>query len=111
MFVETGKNYSTIGSIVERVRLQSIVWGSGVFAVGKEKRNRTQDYTSDIESAIRAIRTCERIITSSLHGLIIGDADGVPSVWAESGSTKGLEFKFQNRFIIVVMTEGTSRQI
>ena len=59
-----------------------------------EIQKRTQDYTSDIESAIRAIRTCERIITSSLRGLIVGDCGWGSKVWAESGSTKGLEFKF-----------------
>lgn len=40
------------------------------------------------------IRRCEMLISSSLHGLIIADALGIPSVWSAESSLVGGNFKF-----------------
>lgn len=45
------------------------------------------------------ILSCERIISSSLHGLILADAYGVPSRWMDLGTAIGGDgFKFDDYF-------------
>jgi hypothetical protein len=58
-----------------------------------------------IESFIDAIVDCESILTSSLHGLIVAHAYGVPARWCEYGD-KGVALagdgtKFQDYFLSV----------
>tara|TARA_R110001583_G_scaffold204_2_gene2025 strand:- start:350 stop:1231 length:882 start_codon:yes stop_codon:yes gene_type:complete len=57
--------------------------------------------TDDIEGVISQMKSCKRIITSSLHGLIIADAYGIPNAWLSSGTPKGGEFKFYDYFLSV----------
>lgn len=57
--------------------------------------------TRDVESVLNDILSCRRIITSSLHGLIIADAYDIPSAWLSSPSPKGREFKFYDYFLSV----------
>lgn len=57
--------------------------------------------TDDIEGVISQMKSCKKIITSSLHGLIIADAYGIPSAWLSSGTPKGGEFKFYDYFLSV----------
>jgi pyruvyltransferase len=48
-----------------------------------------------IYSFINDVLSCRRIVSSSLHGLIIAEAYGIPAVWAEfSDKVFGSGFKF-----------------
>ena len=69
----------------------------------KDKRIKLIDIQNkDVFEAIDQILDCERIISSSLHGLIIPDAYGIPSVWIEfSEPLEGAGFKFQDYFASV----------
>jgi pyruvyltransferase len=56
---------------------------------------------SDVEAVIDDILSCKRVFSSSLHGLILADAYGIPNAWKVSNSPKGREFKFWDYFISV----------
>lgn len=48
---------------------------------------------------IEAIASCERVMSQSLHGLIVADALGVPNLWlAPSAAMAGGDFKFLDYF-------------
>ncbi len=57
--------------------------------------------SADVEGVIEAILSCRRIVTGSLHGLIIADAYGIPSAWVLSRTAKGGMFKFFDYFATV----------
>lgn len=60
------------------------------------------DYrTADIEGTIDQMLACRNIITSSLHGLILADAYGIPNAWIASDTPKGREYKFHDYFASV----------
>lgn len=56
---------------------------------------------TDIEEVIRDLLSCRKIITSSLHGLIVADAYGIPNAWLASGTPRGGEYKFYDYFASV----------
>lgn len=57
--------------------------------------------TSSVDETIRAFLACKRIISSSLHGLIIADAYGIPNAWRQSETGKGGVFKYYDYFASV----------
>lgn len=51
------------------------------------------------------IRACEVILSSSLHGIVVAEAYGIPAVWIEvTGRLKGGRFKFDDYYL------GTDRE-
>ena len=55
--------------------------------------------TDNVESFIDSVRACQHIMSSSLHGLIIANAYGVPSKWMIlSDNVEGDGFKFRDYF-------------
>ena len=60
--------------------------------------------TRDVEGVIEAMLSCRRIVTGSLHGLIIADAYGIPSAWVRTGTAHGGQYKFYDYFATVRKT-------
>lgn len=63
--------------------------------------------SSDIEAVTKDITSCERILSSSLHGIIVAHAYNIPALWMEytglESDTKG--FKFRDYFSSVGISE------
>lgn len=57
--------------------------------------------TSSVEETISDFLSCRKIISSSLHGLIIADAYGIPNAWRQSETGKGGIFKYFDYFASV----------
>ncbi|MCW2766668.1 MAG: hypothetical protein JWO11_2627 [Nocardioides sp.] len=57
--------------------------------------------TTDVEGVLEAMLSCRLIVTSSLHGLVIADAYGIPSAWVMSRTAHGGEYKFFDYFSTV----------
>ena len=55
----------------------------------------------DIESFIKNILSCERIISNALYGIIIAHAYGIPAAWAVPGIGKKHNFEFMDYFASV----------
>lgn len=55
------------------------------------------DIESGVQNFVRAVKSCEVILSSSLHGLICADSYGVPNVWIQfSDDVIGGDFKFRD---------------
>lgn len=64
---------------------------------------------SDVEAFLDEMRSCERIVSTSLHGVIIAHAYGIPALWATVSGSKqqihGDGIKFKDYFLSVGITE------
>jgi pyruvyltransferase len=65
--------------------------------------------TDDIEGTIEAMLSCRRIVTGSLHGLVLADAYGLPSAWISSPSAWGGAYKFFDYFSTVDKLRNSQR--
>jgi len=54
------------------------------------------DVQADPDTVIREAAKCERIVSSSLHGLILADSLGIPNMWIYSDKVVGGGFKFRD---------------
>lgn len=54
----------------------------------------------EVRSFIDDVTSCEIILSSSLHGLIIADAYGVPNIWVKTERTN--EFKYNDYYSTVL---------
>ncbi|MCL6219168.1 polysaccharide pyruvyl transferase family protein [Zunongwangia pacifica] len=53
--------------------------------------------TNDVEKTTREILACERVVSSSLHGIIVSHAYGIPAVWQKfSDKVFGDDIKYQD---------------
>jgi len=60
---------------------------------------RVIDISGGIEEVIEQIIACDRVVSSSLHGIICADAYGVPAIWLHaSDKPTGDGFKFRDYF-------------
>ncbi|MBX2959491.1 MAG: polysaccharide pyruvyl transferase family protein [Flavobacteriales bacterium] len=60
------------------------------------------DFTKNIENTIDLICSCETIISSSLHGIIVANAYNIPAIWvAFSNQLAGDDVKFYDYFLSV----------
>lgn len=60
--------------------------------------------THDVEFTTNQILSCEKIISSSLHGIIVAHAYGIPAVWQKfSNNVFGDDIKYQDYFESVSM--------
>lgn len=58
------------------------------------------DFRTDPAKCLQQISMCERIISSSLHGIIISEAFGIPAAWAKfSNKIVGGAFKFNDYYL------------
>lgn len=65
--------------------------------VAKDTQFMIIDVEDDWENTVSQIAKCDLILSSSLHGLIVADAYGIPNQWLEfSNKVIGAGFKFRD---------------
>jgi pyruvyltransferase len=72
------------------------------FQYNKSNEVLVIDILSGINTVVDKILSCDRIASSSLHGIIAADAYNIPSKWIEfSDKVLGAGFKFRDYFLSV----------
>lgn len=70
------------------------------------------DIESGIQEFVRAVKSCEVVLSSSLHGLVCADAYAVSNVWVQfSDAVIGGDFKFRDYRLSIGAGEPSSRRI
>jgi pyruvyltransferase len=58
------------------------------------------------QEVVRSVRSCEAIISSSLHGLIVAEAYGIPASWIRvTDRIEGGQFKFNDHYLATARDE------
>jgi pyruvyltransferase len=57
--------------------------------------------SADVETVIEELLSCRRVLSGSLHGLVIADAYGIPNAWVRTPSAFGGPYKFFDYFATV----------
>lgn len=84
------------------------------------RRIKTRDY-KDWKDFIREICSCEFVISSSLHGIIVAEAYGIPSLWvifSKKQQNEGHYFKYRDFYFSIgkniseplMVTESTTEE-
>lgn len=64
------------------------------------ENGRFIDIQADWKTIVDDVVSCEKIVSSSLHGIICAEAYGIPVIWMRySNRIIGGEFKFQDHFL------------
>lgn len=72
----------------------------------KDKSILDINVKGNVNKTVNQICSCERIVSSSLHGLIVADAYGIPSAWIKiTDKVIGAGFKFRDYFASVGRTD------
>ncbi len=80
------------------------------FSVAPRHESYSVDVTGTPDEVVGQISKAARVLTSSLHGLVVADAFGVPAAWyRERGDSLVTSFKFQDYESVV--TPGWSRRV
>ena len=67
--------------------------------VSRTANARLLDLTSPVGDLLAAVASCERILSSGLHGLVFADAFGIPNRWfTASGALTGGRHKFDDYY-------------
>jgi|GEM_PF-300722 pyruvyltransferase len=80
------------------VRWSERKWANSTYGPGVKLIDFSR---SDVEAVVRELLSCRKIITSSLHGLVVADAYGIPNAWLASSSPRGGVFKYYDYFASV----------
>ncbi len=68
--------------------------------------------TNDVETTTNSFLKCEKIVSSSLHGIIVAHAYGIPAIWQKfSNDVFGDDIKYQDYFESVLIPSYTSEII
>lgn len=103
-FVEQGRKEWDVG-LIPHFFHKNDQWFN---QAAKDSSVKLIDVERQPQRVVAEISSCKAIVTSSLHGLIIADSFGIPSVWVtREPSLIGNEFKFLDYESVV--TPGWSR--
>ena len=70
------------------------------------------DIQADWKTVIDQVLSCEKIVSSSLHGIIVAEAYGIPAVWVQySEKIIGGDYKFQDYFLGTGRTEQKKNEV
>lgn len=66
------------------------------YAVPEEQIGHRIDIMAGVENVVAEVARCDRLISSSLHGIVLADALGIENKWIESRDVCGDGFKFRD---------------